>query len=453
MTVVAALLAASSWAGAQDDEEAEEGYFDEFAEAIADSMAPRWGGPRVDWPERRPRPVAMGATASSLHPVNVHVGPTAHPDLALAVLDGLEMAHGWLETNGWPTAPPDGGYGGTPGFDLYLMRDAAREGRMIWTSWDTPLLWGGLDAVTSFAVLDADAPPDRAQACAVDAYVQASLLSRDPAEAEAWRVATGTYVAWLLTGHWGCGEAMGAHQQAPSRGWVTDAPDSGEGGGLFLAMLSARTDGLTGDFIRDLWTGAPQLTWEGDRLRAAPDMWQVIYTVMEVGQDPLPQLIEEMSVARFFAGSEARRVGAPMGVVRALPADAEVPLVGTTSWGELPRRYEPNGLELEPFGSAYLLVDTSDAPAGSVLRIWMRGEYGVGWSLIAVRLGADGRERGRVRAPVRPRTPRSYIPLELTDAETERVLVVVTNMGGRLPDADEPEEMLRAFRLILDKSE
>ena len=142
-----------------------------------------------------------------------------------------------------------------------------------------------------------------------------------------------------------------------------------------------------------------------------------------------------------------------MGVVRALPADAEVPLVGTTSWGELPRRYEPNGLELEPFGSAYLLVDTSDAPAGSVLRIWMRGEYGVGWSLIAVRLGADGRERGRVRAPVRPRTPRSYIPLELTDDETERVLVVVTNMGGRLPDADEPEEMLRAFRLILDKSE
>ena len=42
---------------------------------------------------------------------------------------------------------------------------------------------------------------------------------------------------------------------------------------------------------------------------------------------------------------------------------------------------------------------------------------------------------------------------ELTDDETERVLVVVTNMGGRLPDADEPEEMLRAFRLILDKSE
>ena len=113
---------------------------------------------------------------------------------------------------------------------------------MIWTSWDTPLLWGGLDAVTSFAVLDADAPPDRAQACAVDAYVQASLLSRDPAGGRVWRVATGTYVAWLLTGHWGCGEAMGAHQQAPSRGWVTDAPDSGKQAAKLVWQLSTHRD-------------------------------------------------------------------------------------------------------------------------------------------------------------------------------------------------------------------
>jgi len=447
---LASLLAASPRAQAQDEEE---GVFDEFAEAIAESMAPRWVGPRVDWPERRPRPMALGATPSSLHPLSVHVGPTAHPALARAALDGLEEAHGWLERNGWPTAPPDGGYGGTPGFDLYLVRDAGAGERGVWASWDAPIPWGGLDAVTSFAVIDADAPPDRARACAVDAYVQASLLSTDPAEAEAWRVATGTYVAWLLTGHWGCGDGLAERLREPDRGWVTAEPDTGLTGAVFLAMLSARTDGLTGDFIRDLWTGAPQLTWEGEGLRAAPDMWQVIYTVMEVGQDPLPRLIEEMAVARFFAGGEGRRAGAPLGVVRSLPEDAEVPLVGSTAWASLPRRYEPHGLELEPFGSAYLVVDTADAPAGSVLRVWLRGEYGVGWSLIAVRLGADGTERGRVRAPVRPRTPRSYIPLELTDDETEKVLLVVTNMGARLPDADEPEDMVRAFRLILDKSE
>ncbi len=84
---------------------------------------------------------------------------------------------------------------------------------------------------------------------------------------------------------------------------------------------------------------------------------------------------------------------------------------------------------------------------------WLRGEYGVGWALSAVRLAADGQERGRVRAPVRPRTPRSYIPLELPYGETAKVVIVVTNMGARLVDADEPSDLARAFRLVLDKSE
>ena len=36
-------------------------------------------------------------------------------------------------------------------------------------------------------------------------------------------------------------------------------------------------------------------------------------------------------------------------------------------------------------------------------------------------------------------------------ARTVRALLVVTNLGAHLPDADEPDETVRAFRLILDR--
>jgi hypothetical protein len=175
--------------------------------------------------------------------------------------------------------------------------------------------------------------------------------------------------------------------------------------------------------------------------------------VMQVGSDPLLRLLEEMAIARYFAGPSERHPGAPITILRELPEAAAVPLSGRAAWADLPRRFEPHGLELEPYGSAYVIVDTAGAPPGSVLRVWLRGEYGVGWGLAAVRLAQDGRERGRVRAPVRPRTPRSYIPLELTGGDTARVLLVVTNLGARLVDADTPDDQVRSFQLILDKSE
>lgn len=483
-----------------------QGVIDAWAEAVSDSLSPRWVGPRVPWPDMPPRPASAGVLRSSLHPVAVQVGPGVGPEQAEATLAALELAHGWMERHAWPLPPPDGGHGGTAEFDLYLRDDAISleaptaepaaapsdpappeaapaepaspvdegavaadppapgEGldpsaspplgprRLVTVSYDAPLLVGGLDAAPSFAVLDASVAPSRLTSCVVSAYAQAALLGTDPAEASAWRIATGDYIAWLVTGHFGCSdEGVSRHQQQSWRTWIGSEPDSGEGGALFLAMLSARTDGLTGNFIRDLWQGASQLTWEGSQLRAAPDMWQVVYTVMEVGQDPLDRLLEEMGVARYFAGDDVRRRAAPIGALAELPVDAAVPVLGRAAYEDLPRRFEPHGLELEPYGSAYVVVDTEGAPAGSLLRIWLRGEYGVGWSLTAVRLAADGTARGRVRAPVRFRNSRSYIPLELTDEDTASVLLVVTNLGLRLMDADEPDDQVRSFRLILDR--
>lgn len=454
LSIVAALFVLETRAAAQDGS-----FVDAWASAIAESLAPHWTGPRVPWPDPAIRPRSGGALSSPWHPVSVHAASEA-VDAAIVVdaLRALERAHDWLVTNGWPTPPPDAGLGGTQGFDLYLVDDVggvagddapaeyARE------ALDVPLSWGLLDGAITHALVDVHVDPRRLEACIMSAYVRASLLALDPAEAPAWRAATGDYVAWLATGHLGCSDDAVIRQQQESwRTWIGNESRGG-GGALFLAMLSARTDGLTGDFIRDLWSGAPQLTWEGDGLRAAPDMWQVVHTVMQVGRDPLARLLEEMAVARYFVGPE-REAGAPLALLRELPDAASVPVVGSTSWARLPRRFEPHGLELEPFGSAYLEVDTRDAPAGSTLRIWLRAEYGVGWALNAVRLAADGTEQGRVRAPVRPRTPRSYIPLELAYGETAKVVVVVTNLGARLVDADAPDDQVRSFQLVLDKVE
>lgn len=464
--VVLSFALLASTARAQDDEP---GIIDRWAEAVADSMAPRWTGPRVPWPEPEARPASAGSIASELHPLHVHASSTS-ADAALLeeTLRALERAHGWMEANGWPTAPPDGGRGETPGFDLYLVDDAGSAPGSRWhdevpsdpddeplveaarESIDAPIAWGGLDGAVTFARMRADA--ERVEPCAISAYVRASLYGNDPAEAASWRVATGDYVAWLLTGHFGCSdEGLVRAQLDPWRTWIGARPDTGYGGALFLAMLSARTDGLSGDFIRDLWSGAPQLTWEGEGLRAAPDMWQVVHRVMEVGDDPLARLIEEMAIARWFVGGAERDAGAPMLFLRELPEQAEVPLAGETAWEELPRRFEPHDLELEPYGSAYLRVGTDGAAPGSTLRIWLRGEFGVGWALSAVRLRSDGSEAGRVRAPVRPNNPRSFIPLELTNSDTASVLIVITNMGARLVDADEPDDQVRSFRVIMDR--
>lgn len=112
--------------------------------------------------------------------------------------------------------------------------------------------------------------------------------------------------------------------------------------------------------------------------------------------------------------------------------------------------HTPAGVPLEVFGSAYAWVDVRGAPPGSRLRVWLRGEYGVEWALTGSRIAEDGRElQGHVSAPPRRGDRRSYLPVELTP-ETTHVMVSVTNLSHRLPDADDPDPNARAYRLIFD---
>lgn len=469
--VLAAPAACPGAASAQEADGDDQGPITAWARAIAEGSTPRWTGPRAPWAPSGERPELDGYVARSmLRPVAVRGARGVSPEAVDRALEALEAVSAWMEERGWGEPYPDGGRGGGDGFDLYLHdeplapaapgtfdRTEAAPGeadevppRAVRVGWDVVVPWAPLDAATSFAELDVsqlEGDDDALASCVASAYAQALMVQQDPAEAPAWRRAIGAFVAWQLTGSFGCAsDAIESQQARAERGLVTHAPGAGEAGAMLLAALSARHDGGTGDFVRDVIQAARQWTWEGEGLRAEPDIWHSITHFLSLSRQPVNRLLEDVAIGRWFTGTRAGLGARALPVMRDVPG--EVPIAASVEWSQLPRTPVRGALELEPQGSAYVLADVRAAPAGARLRVWLRGEFGVQWSMVAVRLDAEGRELGRMRTPVR-REPRAYLPVEL-DERTASVLIVVTNLSWRRPDADEPDENVRAFRLSLD---
>ncbi len=410
----------------------------EWAEAFVAATARHWGG-RVT---PRPEPQARPKSAHFVDGLRVRVhGDEDVPEARLLEASAIvEATAARLSLEGWPEPLPDGGLGGSHAFDLYLSpTDALGEARS-----DGPASWSLLDADVAHAVVDPGLGGAELEAAIVDAYVRALTLNLDPAEASSWREATGTWMAWMHTGVFGPADAVETQQTRPEWAWVDD--QHGAGGALLLSLVSARHDGGTGTFVRDLWQLTRQRTWEGTELRASPDLWECLDVATELAGLRLFDLVADLSVARFFLGERDARATFPE--LRGLGPGATTPVTFHAAVSQMPVHTRP-GAELATLGSGYALVDVRGAPAGARLRVWLRGEYGVQWALVALRLDAEGRERGRIAAPPRRGDHRSYVPVEL-EPDTATVLVAVTNLSHRLPDADDPDPNGRAWRLILD---
>lgn len=421
---------------------------DTLSQSIEDSVAARWTGPRVPRPAPAARPSSVGRLRSHRHPVQVHVSETASvgPATAERVLRALEWAHDWLHRSDWPLPYPDGGGGGTPGFDLYLTGAAERPaGARGWAAGlpDRPVWSSRLDAWSAFGWMLDRVPDDSVEACAVVAYLEAALHGQDPAEALAWRRATAGFGAQLVVGQLGCTPEVRVQQEHPERAWISQR--GGAGGALFLSLLSADQDGGTGTFIRDLWSGARQQTWEGDALRASPDLFEVLAAALAPRERTLQDVLTAVGVGRIFLLPPRLK---PLSA--ASPAPNRVS--GRADWSRLPARVRHRRPALEAGGSAYVVVDTRRAPAGETLRTWLRGEIGVSWSMTALRFDAEGRELGRLAAPPTDEASgRAYLPVELLDGAAA-VWVVVTNLGRRRLDADEHDDQVRAFQLLFDRA-
>jgi hypothetical protein len=414
---------------------------DEMAKAIASMTSPVWTGPRTSPPKRVRRPREASLALRSPHALlTVHADPSVDEQAMRLAMSALEHARARLDAMGWPSPISDGGLGGGPDIDLYLTAalppDAYSDGMASWTY---------LDRASTFAVLSPATPTTMLDACVIAAYAEALLMSMDPAEAKVWRRATAAWLTWELTGQFGCDQAV-THQQAePFRSWVGGPASDGAGGALWLAYLSARHDAARGHFVRDVWGLASQRTWEGNGLRADPDLWSATESAVEQSGDRLLDNVEELAVLRWFVGRGDSRNAA----IAALDSDARVPI--SRQMTRLPTRVIARR-PLESFGSAYVVMDAEVWDDSPRLRAWLRGEYGVRWSFVVVQLDARGNEVRRITAPQTGPTPKAYLPIEI-DKATHRLLFVVTNLSNALPDADEAEVNQRSFELIVDRSD
>jgi hypothetical protein len=400
--------------------------------------SPVWTGPRTAPPVPAGRPADASETLLSPRSLlAVHSDPQVSEETRRRALAALDHARARLDVLGWPLPVSDGDLGKGPEIDLYLTSSlpggAYSDGLVPWTY---------LDRASTFAVVDPSTPTERLDACVTAAYAEALLLSADPAEASAWRRATAAWLTWELTGGFGCNGAVHEQQAEPFRSWIAGAAGNGAGGALWLAYLSARHDGGSGDFVRDVWTLASQRTWEGTDLRADPDLWSAIDAAVSSSGDRLADNVEELAVLRWFVGRGAPRNHA----LSFVDHDAKVPVSRVLK--KLPSRVispEP----LQPFGSAYVVMSAPAWKDALRLHAWLRGEYGVHWSFVAVQLDSQGNEIRRMTAPHTATTSRAYLPIDLEEAAA-KVLFVVTHLSSGLPDADEPNASERSFELIVD---
>ncbi len=453
MSVAGLLLAAVGLAFAapgagQATQPAQPGLMDAWANFI---LAPKvWKGQVVPEPDAGER--ASGGTwlDSDELPLRVHA-PVGTSRLQLTAARGaLEQAYRTLAASGWPLPFADGGRGGSLAFDLYLD-PAARA--PAYAASEQPIAWLDFDSAGTYAVVDAGLPRRDLPACVMSALVQAALHGRDPAEAESMLRATGDFAAWLFLGEYGCAGSMLAAQHAPELGFLQRDPDSGARGAAFLAMLSERHDGGTGRFIEAAW----QLTRQRSRglvkpgiLRSSPDLWEALAASLHAAGEDWSDDVEELVAARLFAGDARARAAASYRVFAALPNGAQLPMQADWTYAQLPKRFRSADDGIPPLGSVYLRVRTPNVTEGQELRVWLRGELGPRWSLIAIRLGASGTEVGRVKSPLRT-MPDSYVPLLLT-SDTAEVVLAVTYITVKTPDADAPPALPHAFELVVDRS-
>ena len=212
---------------------------------------PEWVGQRAIHFIETERPQSDYRLRSLLSPLTVHAEADIPVEVAESALAALEISAASLSRMGWPAALPDGGLGGTDGFDLYLTTHGTWSAD---ASPDQRTLAGPLDATTGFGIVDVGLCGSHGlDASITSALAQTITLNLDPAEGKHWRRATGAFLAWHVNGQFGAADAVEAQQREPWRSWIEEGVNDGEGGALLLALLSRRYDGGNGSFVRELW--------------------------------------------------------------------------------------------------------------------------------------------------------------------------------------------------------
>jgi hypothetical protein len=420
------------------------------------ALSPKvWKGQTVLAGELAPEPEREGGylTLGSVElPLRAHAAPRSSQRRSQQTLLALERAYATLIANDWPVPMFDGELGGSPAVDLYVVPRAQCAGTAACSALAAPLAPSDFDAALTYAMVADDVPGSELFACVHSALAQAGLRGVDPSEAASWVFASAELSVWQLTGELGCDSSLSRGQQLAGLGLINASRDSAYAGALFLGMLSERIEGEPGAFVRSLWETTRQRSAglvKPERLRASPDLWEVLRVILETQHIKLEDELIEFGVARYFAGPAARKAQAPYRILAALPSDAAVPLTQSLRSSQLPVKLSDHAA-LHDLGNAYVRIGLEDR-SQQQLKIWLHGELGPRWSLTAVRLSESGRELGRTAAPPR-NVPSAYLPVAL-DVETAEVLLVVTQLPQQTPDADVRVDTSHGSELIIELSD
>jgi len=98
-------------------------------------------------------------------------------------------------------------------------------------------------------------------------------------------------LARLVTGEMGCDDAPLSLFRAPSQTFMGQKPDAR--GAAWLALLGFRQDRNRGHYVREIWNVARQRTWEGHGLRASPDSWEALHTLLDVHHEELTEVADK----------------------------------------------------------------------------------------------------------------------------------------------------------------
>lgn len=390
---------------------------DAFASAIAQGSVRRWAGQAVPWPEPAVWPSTPAAIASVRYPLVVHTRPESAA-LVLHVMSAWQEAYQSLLQDGWGAPPSDGGRGDSVGEDLYLQVGPRQCAAVAGPS----VPWALVDSVTTYlsVSLPGDSTGADVERCVFEAHARAVLLSLDPAEDEAWHSALAD---WLVREHFG----DVYDDDLPGRGWLEHGKPDVRDANL-LRLLDAHF-GASDSFVRDVVHFARQSSRREPQLRASPDIWEAFARVLDLSHLRFFDAMEYVSVERAFEARE-RDAGACVSIDGVAQKSKSIRLGGSEG--------------LPALGAACVVLEGASLPAS--LNVWLRGEFGVDWSLVLVRLDAQGREQGRFRVQS-TRDGHAFQPI-VDLSGTVTLVAVVTNMSSRMPDADVYDENARSVELV-----